>query len=326
MRFAGVSAGTRQDAVALDPGKPVEHQIAGGETHTYRITLAAGQYLRVIVEQRSNDLIMTLYAPDERRLGEYDCRWSGAEPVSVIAGASGSYRLTVGALRKAATRGAYQIRIEEARESLPQDNARLVAEKASTEAKRLIDQGTAQPLRSAKERLDTALPLWQSIGDRSLEAQTLNSLGFLHERFSEPRLALERYQQALQLRRAVNDRYGEGETLHNIAAAYSALGDLKKAIEVYQEAINVRNALGDRVGVAMIITLRRSHSSARRAVVAGKLSRCTTSARFLILPATGGKPTIFFLNRSPSGRRWATAVANRRPAHIWRALNATVRL
>ncbi|MGH9938027.1 MAG: CHAT domain-containing tetratricopeptide repeat protein [Blastocatellia bacterium] len=245
-----MSARAWQDVAALDPGKPVEREIAGGETHAYRITLAAGQYLRVMVEQRSDDLITTLYAPDDRRLGEYDCRWSGAEPVSVIADAAGSHRLTVRTLQKAANRGAYQVRIEELRESVPQDNARLVAEKSSTEAKRLIDQGTAQSLRGAKERLETALPLWQSIGDRSGEAQTLNSLGFLLERFGEPRLALERYQQALQLRQAVNDRYGEGETLHNIAAAHSALGDPKKALELYKQAINVRNALGDRVGEA----------------------------------------------------------------------------
>ena len=250
IHFVSVSARTWQDVVALAPGKPVEREIAGDETHVYQITLAAGQYLRVIVEQRSDDLIMTLYAPDERRLGAYDCRWSGAEPVSVIADAVGVYRLTVRTLQKAATRGAYQVRIEELRESLPQDNLRLVAEEASTEAKRLIDQGTAQSLRGAKERLDTSLPLWQSTGDRLLEAQTLNSLGFLHERFNEPRLAQERYQQALQLRQAVNDPYGEGETLHNIAAANSALGDLKKALELYKQAIKVRSVLGDRAGAA----------------------------------------------------------------------------
>jgi len=250
VRFVSVSARTWQDVDALDPGRPVEREIAGGETHAYRITLAAGQCLRVIVEQRSDDLIMTLYAPDGRQIGAYDCRWSGAEPVSVIAAAAGNYRLTIGAIQKAATRAAYQVRVEELRESLPQDDARLVAEKASTEAKRLIDQGTAQSLRGAKERLEAALPLWQAVGDRSLEAQTLNSLGFLSERFGEPRLALERYQQALRLRQAVNDRYGEGETLHNIAAAYSTLGDLKTALELYKQAIKVRNALGDRVGAA----------------------------------------------------------------------------
>src|SRR5262245_8661849 len=172
IQFVIRSATAAQDIHTLEVGKPVERKIAGNESHSFQITLASGQYLRVIVEQRSDDLITTLNAPDDRRLGEYDCRWSGAESVSVIAGAAGSYRLTVRTLQKAANRGAYQVRIEELRESLPQDNARLVAEKASTEAKRLIDQGTEQPLRGAKEKLETALPLWQSIGDRSLNRST----------------------------------------------------------------------------------------------------------------------------------------------------------
>src|SRR5262245_19487977 len=46
----------------LKQGQPVEREIAGGAAHTYRITLAAGLYINVIVQQRV-DVEVKLIAP-----------------------------------------------------------------------------------------------------------------------------------------------------------------------------------------------------------------------------------------------------------------------
>jgi hypothetical protein len=37
----------------LEPGNPVERQIAGGESHSYKISLTAGQFARFRLEQRA---------------------------------------------------------------------------------------------------------------------------------------------------------------------------------------------------------------------------------------------------------------------------------
>ncbi len=252
MRSVGASVCTTQDVRMLEQGKPIERELVGGEAHAYQIALVAGQHLRIAVDQRSIDLTATLYAPDGRQIGEHDCRWSGTEPVSVVAEATGDYRLTIRTLHRTAARGNYQVRIEELRESKPQDKSRLAAEKASTEGKRLIDQANAQSLRAAKEKLEVALTLWQAIGDRFGEAQTLNGLGFLSERFGDPRRALDHYQQALQLRQTIKDLHGESETLRNIAAAYSGLSERQKALDYYRQALLISRALGELFGEAMI--------------------------------------------------------------------------
>ena len=49
-----VSAGSAQTNSmigSLEPGKPVERELAGGQTHEYRIELPAGQYFHVVVDQ-----------------------------------------------------------------------------------------------------------------------------------------------------------------------------------------------------------------------------------------------------------------------------------
>ena len=44
----------------LEPGAQIEKEIAGGETHYYRVVLVAGQYLRVAVEQRGVEVTTSL--------------------------------------------------------------------------------------------------------------------------------------------------------------------------------------------------------------------------------------------------------------------------
>ena len=47
------SAARKQEAAQkLEVGNPIERELSGGQSHTYEITLTAGQYLNAVVEQR----------------------------------------------------------------------------------------------------------------------------------------------------------------------------------------------------------------------------------------------------------------------------------
>ena len=59
-----------QEVLQLEPGKQLEREIARGEVHYYRITLAAGQFLQLIVEQQSSNVIVVISSPDGRPLVE----------------------------------------------------------------------------------------------------------------------------------------------------------------------------------------------------------------------------------------------------------------
>src|SRR3712207_3757325 len=50
--ITGTGSSYQVDVRALEPGKPIERELAGGEAHTYRFTLGAGQYARIEVAQR----------------------------------------------------------------------------------------------------------------------------------------------------------------------------------------------------------------------------------------------------------------------------------
>ena len=102
----------------------------------------------------------------------------------------------------------------------------------------------------ALEYYTQALPLSRAVGDRSRVASTLNNIGAVYSDLGENPKALEYYTQALPLSRAVGDRSGEATALNNIGAVYDALGDKPKALEYYTQALPLIRAVGNRSGEA----------------------------------------------------------------------------
>src|SRR5262252_2840079 len=103
-----------QELRVLDPGKSVEREIAGGQTHTYEIKLVAGQFMRVVAEQKSIDVTLSLSGPDSKLLIERDMTslWGSRESLSYEASANGNYRLAIHANNTPSTSGEYQVRLE----------------------------------------------------------------------------------------------------------------------------------------------------------------------------------------------------------------------
>jgi tetratricopeptide (TPR) repeat protein len=238
------------------PGVPIERELAGGETHTYHITLAAGQYLRVVVDQRGIDVIVKIFGPDGQPLAEMDMLNSrgleidpqGPEPVSVVADASGTYRVEVHALEKGATPGRYELRIEELREAVPDDATRMAAERALAEGSQRLWQGMgiAEAWPSALEKLEEALRLWRLVEDRRGQAYTLLLISNVYWQLDDLLKMLECDSQALPLFQAMGDRYGEAVTLDNIGYVYSWLGEAQKALEHFGQALPLWRAVGNR--------------------------------------------------------------------------------
>ena len=57
-----------QNARLLEPGKPIEEELTGGQAHSYQLTIAAGQYLRIVVDPRGSGVAVSLVGPDGQKL------------------------------------------------------------------------------------------------------------------------------------------------------------------------------------------------------------------------------------------------------------------
>jgi tetratricopeptide (TPR) repeat protein len=236
------------DITALELGKPVERELAGGDVHSYRLTLAAGQFCHVVVDQRGIDVAVALYGPDGERIVEVDSPndKNGPEPVSLVAEASGSYRLEVRSREKNARTGRYEVKIEELRAATPRDKSRVDAQKASTDGKSLRNQRTAESMRRAVEKYQEALSLCRASGDRRMEAYALTEMGLIYGDIGEYQKALDSYTQARTIYTAMGDLRSQAGMLNNIGWIYGTLGEYQKAIDFHKQALETHRALGDR--------------------------------------------------------------------------------
>jgi CHAT domain-containing protein/tetratricopeptide (TPR) repeat protein len=249
------SAQSAQESNSLEPGKPIQRELSGGQTHSYKITMISGQYLRVVVDQRGIDVAVALFTPDGKMISEVDGEpvVEGSEAVSAIAEANGAYLIEVRSSEKTARSGRFEIKVEELRAATAEDKYRVAGEAIFREAVQQ-QNGTLEAKRKSIEKYHEALELYRRAGDRKWEAETLNYVGVAYYLLGEMRKALDKYNEALPLRRAVGDRRGEAQTLSNIGVIHRSLGEMRKALEKYNEALPIFQEVGDRRGEAQTLS------------------------------------------------------------------------
>jgi CHAT domain-containing protein/Tfp pilus assembly protein PilF len=231
--------------VSLAPGKAIECGISGDETQSYAVTLAAGQYARVVVDQRGVDVVVVVYRPDGSKLFQIDSpnHDRGFEPVSLVADPPGTYRVEVKSQTKPT--GRYEIKLEQLRVSTEQDRIRVAALKLSMDAKALRDQRTADSLQHAIEKYHAAINIWRTVNDELMEAYMLHEIGLLYGDTGDYQKALDAYEQAGRLYKTLGIRRGEASILSNTAWVYGEIGDDQKTLETYDQVATIYRTIGD---------------------------------------------------------------------------------
>jgi CHAT domain-containing protein/tetratricopeptide (TPR) repeat protein len=249
------AAQSAQETDSLEPGKPIERELSGGQSHSYKVTMISGQYLQAVVDQRGIDVAVALFAPDGKKIGEVDSEHliEGSETVSAIAEAPGAYRIEARSAEKTARAGRYGIKVEELRAATAEDKYRVAGEVAFREGEQLKD-GTLEDRRKSVEKYYEALELYRRAGARSGEAGILNRMGEVYLGLGETQKALEKFNEALPITRAIGARKVEAKTLNYIGLGYDALGETQKALEKFNEALPISQAAGDRSGEAITLS------------------------------------------------------------------------
>ncbi|HMG74239.1 MAG TPA: tetratricopeptide repeat protein [Pyrinomonadaceae bacterium] len=267
-----VASQNERDMPALELGKPIERELAGGQSHSYRIELAMNQFLHVVVEQKGIDVVVTLFAPDGKKVAEVDSPngTQGPEPVSFIAESAGSYRLEVRSLEASVNAGRYEVKIAERRVATPRDRRQVGGLRAYAQAEKLNSGETAESRRQAIDKYLEALRFWHADDNRTKEAETLHNIGRAYYSLGERQKALDYFNQALPLARALGDRLGEANNLTMFGLVYFSLGENQKALDSFNSALVLYQATVDRVAEARtllsIATVYDSLGETRRAL------------------------------------------------------------
>jgi CHAT domain-containing protein len=226
----------------LERDEPIERELAGGQSHSYQLSLDAGQYVKLVVDQRGIDVVVQLLGPDGKQTAEfdYDSRLQGQELVTLVAEEAGDYRLIVFPKQKGAPAGRYGIRIEDARTATDDDRSLQEALKLYAESNKL----------QRAFKFDEAFPL----AERALEirervlgpdhldvAVAVNSLAVLYLRKGDIAKAELFYQRARTIyEKSLGPEHPYlASSLNGLATVYGDRGDYEKAEPLYRQALTI---------------------------------------------------------------------------------------
>jgi CHAT domain-containing protein/tetratricopeptide (TPR) repeat protein len=237
------------DVRQLEVGKPIERELAGGQHHSYQVTLTPGQFLHVAVEPHGIAVTATVFGPDGKSMMKLAMSAGSSEQLFLVAQEQRIYRIEIRS-KEGVAAGSYLVEMEELRVATPKDTNRALAQSIFADGEQLREQASSESRRKAIEKYARALPLWRAAGDRRGEAETLDELGSVCHDLGETEKALEYLTRALPLFRLVGDRSGEAQTLNETGAVYDLLGERQKALDYYNQALPLRRTVADRDGEA----------------------------------------------------------------------------
>ena len=134
------------------------------------------------------------------------------------------------------------------------DAARLfeTAGDRSLQARTALDESWLRELSgddaAALARAENALEIFRAAADRPGEAYALNAVGWAHGLLDDHRRELAYCQSALHLLRELGDLRGEADTWDSLGHAHHGLHQHTEAIRCYEQALAAYRELGDRYG------------------------------------------------------------------------------
>jgi CHAT domain-containing protein/tetratricopeptide (TPR) repeat protein len=242
---------------SLQPGEPIVREIASGESHSYQITLAAGQYARVIADQRGINVALALFE-DNNRVAQMDIGSVGdPEMLSVVADRSTSFRLEVKAPVKTAAKGTYEIKIAVLRESTELDRNNVAGEWLMSEGLAFYRDPNAESWRKGIKKFEQSgdyfkagkQPSWEAT-DYYLIAATYTALRDKEKAFQFAQQALKIADVALLTTDPDEKRLAirvKSVALNTQAQCEYEFGDRRKAIELLKQSLALAIEIDDPV-------------------------------------------------------------------------------
>jgi CHAT domain-containing protein/Tfp pilus assembly protein PilF len=233
----------QQQIQLLEPGKPIERDLAGRQSHPYQMTLASGQSVKLRVDQRGIDVLVKLSGPSGQLIADFDYehRVQGEEFVTWVAEEVGIYRLEVVSKYKNAAAGQYRIQVVELGVATENDRALHEARKLNTEFIRLNRAGKYAEARVLCERVLEIRE--KALGqDHPDVAQTITNLAVIYYNLKGDFAKAEQlFQRALSIREKVlgPEHPDVAASLNNLARVYYALGEFAKAESFYERALTI---------------------------------------------------------------------------------------
>ncbi|MGH9928535.1 MAG: CHAT domain-containing protein [Pyrinomonadaceae bacterium] len=238
---------------SLTPGRTVEHVIKGGEVHVFSVSLAANQYVRIVIQRHGIDLFVNVTAPGGTAT-KYENPAGAQSPIFALVKAEipGTYTVEIHPIKKWLAAGRYEIRFEEVASPNDSDEKSVAAQRKVAEGRSHQLRESADSSQAALTNYEEALNLWREAGDTFQEANTLHFIAQAYQALRDFDKAEEYYKRTLERRR--DDREARAYTLLDLAEAYYSIKSPRDSLSHYQDALDAFTENKNRRGQALALT------------------------------------------------------------------------
>jgi tetratricopeptide (TPR) repeat protein len=234
--------GTQTFTLVVD--QPAERDLKKDETHTYRITLKAGQYVNSLVESETLDTKIALLDPSGNKVMEVDWEVEGSvESLWAAAETTGEYKLQVSASASDWSHPRYEIKLAKVAglETAPASDQALVKAHRLFRAANLIGtKVNADLLRQALKMYEETLPLWRETKNGVGEASSLDAISYLYYKLNDRERELAILNQAIPIWESLKNRKREqASAFYHLGSIYSATGKTSEALASLKRSLEL---------------------------------------------------------------------------------------
>jgi CHAT domain-containing protein len=241
-------ANPAQEIRPLDVGKTLEREIAGVDSHSYRLPCEANSLVRLSLERNNNNatLVISTDPPDVGSLISRATNQQGIEQISLVTEAAADFKIIVRQNRKDAPVGSYKITVEELRAA----TTREMAQHTLLQARQFLNRNSVEARKKALEKYQEALRIAENLNDLPLQAAALRGIGLTYRVEREREKELDSLRQALEIIKKTDDAPTRILILNDLGQSYFLLQDRQNALENYQQALALSRDIKDRASQA----------------------------------------------------------------------------
>ena len=252
--------GCRDEQAAPIPSRPARPAVAARApvcdgSPVLRIAAQPGEYLHVVADQQTQDVVLTVSDPTGRQLLQVDSMtapWGPPpwppEEVHWVVDARGELRI---ALAPTDFRGPCGLRLAERRRATAADRRRALAEVELARGHELLQAGKPESCRAGIPLLESAQRRFADLGLPRRRAQALLRLGMLErDCLRDDKAALGAFTRTEPL--LADDPAFEALARQSLGVLRFRLGDLDGAIADDRRALALLQGLGARSGEALV--------------------------------------------------------------------------
>lgn len=236
------------EVTLLSVGGAVEREIKGGESHSFGVSMEAGQCALIIVRRLGVDLLVNAAVPGGNVMARYESPAGPQSPMAllIIAPASGVHTVEVRPVEKWAAAGRYEILLEDIRPTSPLDEKRFAAQRKTAEGRRQQLLDTVDSRRAALTLYAEAFAMWEELGDRVEKANTFQFIAQTYRAFPPEEIdfgkVVENYTKVLAHRPEDGDAQARAYTLLELAGAHLDLRKFADSLPLFDGALRLFTA------------------------------------------------------------------------------------